>query len=127
MTLYTKQGTRYKPTTLSEQGAWGWKDLMVIAAFRYCLGRMTYISGVCADWLADKWPELPPHSKALISARNWTALLRKTTKTAPLAPASRRWAGTATEESGKRCAHCGRASNHLHSRANRRPQSLPPA
>ena len=66
MTLYTKQGTRYKPTTLSEQGAWGWEDLMVIAAFRYCLGRMTYISGVCADWLVDKWPELPPRSKALI-------------------------------------------------------------
>ena len=66
MTLYTKQGTRYKPTTLSEQGAWGWEDLMVIAAFRYCLGRLTYISGVCADWLVDKWSELPPHSRALI-------------------------------------------------------------
>ena len=66
MTLCTKQGRRYKPTTLSEQGAWGWQDLMVIAAFRYCLGRLTYISGVCADWLVDKWPELPPHSRALI-------------------------------------------------------------
>ena len=66
MTIYTKRGTRYVPTTLSEQGAWGWQDLMVLAAFRYCLGRMTYISGVCADWLADKWPELPPHSRALI-------------------------------------------------------------
>ena len=66
MTLYTKQGTRYKPTTLSEQGAWGWEDLMVIAAFRYCLGRMTYISGVCADWLVEKWPELPPKAQAII-------------------------------------------------------------
>ena len=66
MNLYTKRGTRYMPTTLSEQGAWGWEDLMVISAFRYCLGRMTYISGVCADWLVDKWPELPPHSRALI-------------------------------------------------------------
>lgn len=64
--IYTKRGTRYAPTTLSEQGAWGWEDLMVIAAFRYCLGRMTYIVGVCADWLVDKWPELPPHSRALI-------------------------------------------------------------
>ena len=60
MTLYTKRGTRYVPTTLSEQGAWGWQDLMAIAACRYCLGRMTYIAGVCADWLVDKWPELPP-------------------------------------------------------------------
>ena len=68
MTLYTKQGTCYKPTTLSEQRAWGWQDLMVISAFRYCMGRMTYISGVCADWFVEKWPELPPHSKALIRA-----------------------------------------------------------
>ena len=66
LNLYTKRGTRYVPTTLSEQGAWGWEDLMVIAALRYCLGRMTYIAGVCADWLVDKWPELPPHSRALI-------------------------------------------------------------
>ncbi len=66
MTIYTKQGTRYKPTTLSEQGAWGWQDLMVLAAFRYCMGRTSYISSVCADWLVDKWPELPPRSKALI-------------------------------------------------------------
>ena len=64
--LYTKRGPRYVPTTLSEQGAWGWQDLMVLAALRYCLGRMTYIAGVCADWLVDKWPELPPHSRALI-------------------------------------------------------------
>ena len=64
--IYTKRGTRYVPTTLSEQGAWGWQDLMVISAFRYCLGRMTYISGVCTDWLVDKWPELPPRSRALI-------------------------------------------------------------
>jgi hypothetical protein len=64
--VYRKRGTRYKPTTLSEQGAWGWQDLMVLAAFRYCLGRSTYITGTCADWLVNKWQELPPHSKALI-------------------------------------------------------------
>ena len=28
MTIYRKHGTRYVPTTLSEQGAWGWEDLM---------------------------------------------------------------------------------------------------
>ncbi|MBO0943533.1 hypothetical protein J1N44_17910 [Acidovorax temperans] len=43
MTLYTKRGTRYVPTTLSEQGAWGCDGLMALAAFRYCLGRMTYL------------------------------------------------------------------------------------
>ncbi|AOG23427.1 hypothetical protein [Acidovorax sp. RAC01] len=64
--LYTKQGLRYVPTTLSEQGAWGWRDLMALCAFRYCLGRMTYISGVCADWLVAKWADIPPHAQALI-------------------------------------------------------------
>lgn len=64
--LYTKQGRSYAPTTLAEQGAWGWRDLMVLSAFRYCLGRMTYISGVCADWLVAKWADIPPHAQALI-------------------------------------------------------------
>lgn len=64
--IYKKQGRRYVPTTLSEQGAWGWRDLMVLSAFRYCCGRMTYISGVCADWLVAKWAEIPPHAQALI-------------------------------------------------------------
>lgn len=64
--LYKKKGSRYVPTTLSDEGAWGWRDLMVLSAFRYCLGRMTYISGTCADWLVDKWAEIPPHAQALI-------------------------------------------------------------
>ena len=76
MTLYTKRGTRYVPTTLAEQRAWGWQDLMVIAAFRYCLGRSTYITGTCADWLVDKWPELPPRSKALIRTELDRAFVR---------------------------------------------------
>lgn len=64
--LYKKQGTRYKSTTLSEQGAWGFADLMIVAAFRYCCGRMTYISGACADWIVDMWPQFPERAKALI-------------------------------------------------------------
>ena len=47
LNLYTKRGTRYVPTTLSEQGAWGCDGLMALAALRYCLGRMTYIVGDC--------------------------------------------------------------------------------
>ena len=65
-TLYTKAGTRYKTTTLSEQNAWGWSDLMAVAAFRYSCGSMTYIAGVCADWLVDMWPQLPPNVRAVI-------------------------------------------------------------
>lgn len=64
--LYTKQGPRYKPTTLSEQGAWGFADLMIVAAFRYCCGRSTYISGVCAEWIVDKWNSFPERQKDLI-------------------------------------------------------------
>lgn len=46
-----------KPT-LTRAQAWGWHDLMVVAAVRYCLGRQTYIVGACASWLIDIWPLL---------------------------------------------------------------------
>lgn len=64
--IYRKVGKRYTPTTLSKLGAWGWHDLMILAAFRYCCGRMTYISGACADWIVDMWPQFPERAKALI-------------------------------------------------------------
>lgn len=44
----------------------GHDHLMVIAAFRYCLGRMTYIVGDCADWLIKTWPLLSDQTKAII-------------------------------------------------------------
>lgn len=65
-TIYTKQGRRYVPTTLHEQDAWGADGLMVMAAFRYCLGRMTYMPGVCADWLIKHWDEFPERERILI-------------------------------------------------------------
>jgi hypothetical protein len=34
---------------------WGHDDLMVLAAFRYCLGRKTYIVSECCNWLIDNW------------------------------------------------------------------------
>ncbi len=64
--LYIKTGTRYVPTTLAEQGAWGWESLMVLAAFRYCCGRQTYIVGVCVDWLIGKWAHFPEKERLLI-------------------------------------------------------------
>ena len=66
MTLYTKRGTRYVPTTLSEQGAWGSDGLMALAAFRYCLGRMTYIVGDCERWIFANWGHFPESVKKLI-------------------------------------------------------------
>ena len=66
MTLYTKRGTRYVPTTLSEQGAWGCDGLMALAAFRYCLGRMTYIVGDCEQWICANWEQFPRSVRQLI-------------------------------------------------------------
>ena len=44
----------------------GHDHLMVIAATRYCLGRMSYIVGDCADWLIKIWPLLNEKTKAII-------------------------------------------------------------
>lgn len=40
--------------------------LMVMAATRYCLGRMTYIVSECADWLVKIWPLLNDKTRAII-------------------------------------------------------------
>lgn len=45
---------------------YGRDSLMAIAAFRYCLGRMTYIVSDCADWLIEQWPILPDNVKNVI-------------------------------------------------------------
>ena len=44
----------------------GHDHLMVIAAFRYCLGRMTYIVGDCASWLIKIWPYLSKETQNII-------------------------------------------------------------
>jgi len=38
---------------------WGTNGLMAVAAVRYCLGRMTYITHVCSEWLESEWHNLP--------------------------------------------------------------------
>lgn len=45
---------------------YGRDNLMVIAAHRYCIGRMTYIVGDCVDWLLSIWAELPENTRAII-------------------------------------------------------------
>lgn len=44
----------------------GHDHLMVIAATRYCLGRMTYIVGDCCDWLRQIWPLLHESTQKII-------------------------------------------------------------
>ena len=41
-------------------------DLMIVAAVRYCLGRMTYIVSDCADWLIHIWPTIDPKTQGII-------------------------------------------------------------
>lgn len=44
----------------------GSDNLMIIAAVRYCLGRMTYIVSDCADWLIHIWPALDERTRKVI-------------------------------------------------------------
>lgn len=44
----------------------GRDNLMIIAAVRYCLGRMTYIVSDCAEWLVSIWPVLDDKTKAIV-------------------------------------------------------------
>lgn len=39
---------------------------MATAAVRYCLGRMSYIVGDCADWLIQQWPNIQPSARVII-------------------------------------------------------------
>jgi hypothetical protein len=49
-------------------GPWGRDQLMVVSAFRYCLGRRSYVVSDCCEWIVAKWPEFADHTKALIHA-----------------------------------------------------------
>lgn len=67
--LYEKKGRRYVPVNdarLTPVQAWGGGGLMAVAAYRYCIGRMTYIPDICADWICNVWPHLPENVRELI-------------------------------------------------------------
>jgi hypothetical protein len=51
-------------------------EAMVICAFRYCLGRATYVVGECCDYLACVWHRLSPHTQHLILNEITEALQR---------------------------------------------------
>lgn len=50
----------------NQLGAWGRDDMMAIAAVRYCLGRMTYITSDCSEWLLQQWPNIKPNARTVI-------------------------------------------------------------
>lgn len=54
--------------------AWGYHDLMVTAAHRYCLGRRTYIVSECVKWLIQNWSLFEKNTKKLIVEETKEAL-----------------------------------------------------
>jgi hypothetical protein len=48
--------------------AYGRSELMALAAFRYCLGRRSYIVGDCTEWLINIWPRLGCNIRTRIMA-----------------------------------------------------------
>lgn len=42
------------------------EELMNVAAFRYCLGRRSYIVGTCIDWLKRYWFDFTGNIQAVI-------------------------------------------------------------
>ena len=51
---------------MNPEKLYGRDHLMVIAAVRYCIGRMTYIVGDCADWIIANWNEWPKNTQEII-------------------------------------------------------------
>ena len=45
---------------------WGRDDAMVIAAFRYCFRRKSYIVPICVDWLIENWSEIKEKTRKII-------------------------------------------------------------
>lgn len=41
-------------------------EMMLLSAFRYSLGRTTYMSGVCVEWLTKYWDIMPYNYKEQI-------------------------------------------------------------
>ena len=51
---------------MNPEKLYGRDHLMVVAAVRYCIGRMTYIVGDCADWIIANWNEWPQNTQESI-------------------------------------------------------------
>lgn len=69
MDYYIKKGHRYVPAfgpLITADQAFGSDGLIAMAAVRYCIGRMTYMPSVCADWLVSVWPVLSDRARRSI-------------------------------------------------------------
>lgn len=53
---------------------WGHHNFLVLCAFRYCLGRRTYIVSTCVDFLLANWDQLDNNTKTLILGETVDAL-----------------------------------------------------
>lgn len=51
-------------------------QLMAMAAFRYCLGRQSYIVGACIEWIRDIWNQLDKNSQFVMLRDTIEALQR---------------------------------------------------
>lgn len=50
---------------------------MVLCAFRYCLGRMTYAPGMCVDYLIEHWQFIDEQDQKLILKETREAIRHK--------------------------------------------------
>jgi len=41
-------------------------QIMSLAAFRYCLGRKTYIVGICIGWIKKHWKQFSNNTKSVM-------------------------------------------------------------
>lgn len=39
---------------------------MAICGMRYCLGRQSYVTGICVEWLSDNWKRIPLMQQTII-------------------------------------------------------------
>ena len=51
---------------MNKEKAWGRDEMMVLAAFSYCLGRQTYIVSDCVEWLIANWQNFSEHTRKII-------------------------------------------------------------
>ena len=47
---------------------------MAVAAFRYCLGRMTYITATCQEWIRATWKQFDARDRELFIKETESAL-----------------------------------------------------
>lgn len=48
--------------------------IMVTAAHRYCLGRRTYIVGICVSWLLTNWDKIEEQTRKRIREETQEAI-----------------------------------------------------